>query len=212
MNFQLLVRMRNFLKLLSLTIIALRIKIGQLYYKFMLGLKFYMLGVQYGSFTTGGALMKLYISKRGKLIIGQNVDFANKWEVGYPNKIYIRIGKEGCVKIGDNVGINSSTIICDDRVEIGNNVHIGGNSKIYDTNFHNMNYLERRNPNLNGVAKTSPVIIEDDVFIGIGVLIGKGVRIGARSIIAAGSVVVKSVPSDELWGGNPAKFIKKINI
>lgn len=87
MNFQLLVRMRNFLKLLSLTIIALRIKIGQLYYKFMLGLKFYMLGVQYGSFTTGGALMKLYISKRGKLIIGQNVDFANKWEVGYPNKI-----------------------------------------------------------------------------------------------------------------------------
>ena len=32
--------------------------------------------------------MKLYISKRGKLIIGQNVDFANKWEVGYPNKIY----------------------------------------------------------------------------------------------------------------------------
>lgn len=75
-----------------------------------------------------------------------------------------------------------------------------------------MNYKERRNSELNEIAKTSPVIIEDDVFIGTGVLIGKGVTIGARSIIAAGSVVVKSVPADELWGGNPAKFIKKINI
>lgn len=34
--------------------------------------------------------------------------------------------------------------------------------------------------------------------------------IGERSIIAAGSVVVKDVPPDEVWGGNPAKFIKKI--
>lgn len=204
--------MKNRLRLFSLAFIHTKIKVDHLFYNFMLRLKFYMFGVQHGSFTTGGGLMKLYVSRKGKLIVGNNVNFANKWGVGYPNKIYIRIRKEGCVKIGNNVGINSSTIICDDRVEIGNNVHIGGNSKIYDTNFHNMNYLERRNPKLNGIAKTSPVIIEDDVFIGTGVLIGKGVRIGARSIIAAGSVVVKSVPPDELWGGNPAKFIKKINI
>ena len=200
------------LKLFSLAFIGIKIKTGQLFYKFLLCLKFCMFGVQYGSFTTGGGLMKLYVSRKGKLIIGKNVNFANKWGIGYPNKIYIRIRKEGYVKIGNNVGINSSTIICDDHIEIGNNVHIGGNSKIYDTNFHNMNYLERRDPNLNGFAKTSPVIIEDDVFIGTGVLIGKGVRIGARSIIAAGSVVVKSVPPDELWGGNPANFIKKINV
>ena len=43
-------------------------------------------------------------------------------------------------------------------------------------------------------------------------VVNQGVTIGARSIIAAGSVVTKNVPADEIWGGNPAQFIKKINI
>lgn len=200
------------MRILYLIFFYLNLKIGQFFYKIILLLKFKILDVSYVSFRTGGGLTKLYISRNGKLILGKNVNFANKWEIGYPNNIYIRIRNNGVVKIGNNVGINSSSIFCDESITIGNNVHIGGHTKIYDTNFHNMNYKERRNSELNGVAKTSPVIIEDDVFIGTGVLIGKGVTIGARSIIAAGSVVVKSVPADELWGGNPAKFIKKINI
>ena len=173
------------MRILYLLFYHLNLKISKIFYKICLLFKFNILGVSYGSFETGGGLMKLYISRKGQLIIGENANFANKWEVGYPNKI---------------------------SITIGNNVHIGGSTKIYDTNFHNMNYNERRVAELNGETKTSPVIIEDDVFIGTGVLIGKGVTIGARSIIAAGSVVVKSVPADELWGGNPAKFIKKINI
>lgn len=200
------------MRILYLIFFYLNLKIGQFFYKIILLLKFKILDVSYVSFRTGGGLTKLYISRNGKLILGKNVNFANKWGIGYPNNIYIRIRNNGVVKIGNNVGINSSSIFCDESITIGNNVHIGGHTKIYDTNFHNMNYKERRNSELNGVAKTSPVIIEDDVFIGTGVLIGKGVTIGARSIIAAGSVVVKSVPADELWGGNPAKFIKKINI
>ena len=58
-------------------------------------------------------------------------------------------------------------------------------------------------------TKTSPIVIEDDVFIGANSIICKGVHIGARSIIAAGSVVVKDIPRDEVWGGNPARFIRK---
>ena len=52
------------------------------------------------------------------------------------------------------------------------------------------------------------MVIEDDVFVGTSCLILKGVTIGARSVIAAGSVVTHNVPPDEIWGGNPAKFIK----
>ncbi|MNL65825.1 2,3,4,5-tetrahydropyridine-2,6-dicarboxylate N-acetyltransferase [compost metagenome] len=57
--------------------------------------------------------------------------------------------------------------------------------------------------------KKEPIIIEQDVFIGANSIILKGVTIGARSIIGAGSIVTKNVPADEIWGGNPAKFIRK---
>lgn len=57
---------------------------------------------------------------------------------------------------------------------------------------------------------SAPVIIEDNAFIGARSIILKGVTIGANSIIGAGSVVTKSIPANEIWAGNPAKFIRKI--
>ncbi|WP_103192495.1 acyltransferase [Formosa algae] len=47
--------------------------------------------------------------------------------------------------------------------------------------------------------------------MGASSIILKGVTIGENSIIGAGSVVTKSVPCNEIWGGNPAKFIRKID-
>jgi len=38
----------------------------------------------------------------------------------------------------------------------------------------------------------------------------KGVTVGARSVIGAGAIVTKSVPPGEIWGGNPAKLIRKL--
>ncbi|KAB6168334.1 acyltransferase, partial [Bacteroides xylanisolvens] len=79
-----------------------------------------------------------------------------------------------------------------------------------------INYLERREERVyKDWSKLNidhaPIVIEDDVFIGAHCIISKGVTIGARSIVAAGSVVVKSIPPDEVWGGNPARFIKKLS-
>jgi acetyltransferase-like isoleucine patch superfamily enzyme len=52
------------------------------------------------------------------------------------------------------------------------------------------------------------VIIEDNVFIGAHSTILKGVTIGKNSVIGACSVVTKNIPPNEIWAGNPAKFIK----
>ena len=57
---------------------------------------------------------------------------------------------------------------------------------------------------LGGVA---PVTIGNNVFIGINAIILKGVTIGDNAIIGAGSVVTRDIPSNEVWGGNPAKKI-----
>ena len=97
------------------------------------------------------------------------------------------------------------------KIEIGNNVNIGAGSSIYDSDFHSLNFLDRRNVQLDSINKISaPVSIGDDVFIGTQVMILKGVNIGERSIIGARSLVVKDVPEGEIWAGNPARFIRKI--
>ena len=61
----------------------------------------------------------------------------------------------------------------------------------------------------NGGA-TKPVEIREGAFVGAHCIILKGVTIGKEAIVGAGSVVTKSIPDGEIWGGNPAKFIRKI--
>lgn len=82
---------------------------------------------------------------------------------------------------------------------------------IMDFNFHSTDWHNRldRKEDVNN-RRNAPIKIGDVVFIGARSIICKGVTIGDHSMIAAGSVVVKYVPANEVWGGNPAKFIKKI--
>lgn len=101
--------------------------------------------------------------------------------------------------------------MCHNHIMIGDNVMIGVGTHIYDTNFHNINpYLRIDKHDPIEQVKTAPIVIKDNVFIGAYSIILKGVTIGKNSIVAAGSVVINSIPDNEIWGGNPAKFIKKI--
>ena len=59
-------------------------------------------------------------------------------------------------------------------------------------------------------ACTTPVTIEDDVWIGANVVVLPGVRIGTHSVVAAGAIVTKDVPPYSLVAGVPAKVIKQI--
>ena len=54
-----------------------------------------------------------------------------------------------------------------------------------------------------------PAKIDNDVWIGDGVLIYPGINISTGTIIATQSVLTKSTGPYEIWGGNPAKLIKK---
>lgn len=53
------------------------------------------------------------------------------------------------------------------------------------------------------------VKIGENVFIGMNTLIVNAVNIGNNAVIGAGSVVICDIPANEVWAGNPAKFIKK---
>lgn len=128
----------------------------------------------------------------------------------------IQVENGATLQIGRMSGMSNVSIWVRDKVIIGDYVTIGAETIINDSNSHCINYLERRGERKKGIVtqelniKRAPIYIEDDVFIGARSIICKGVRIGARSVVAAGSVVVKDIPSDEVWGGNPCKFLRKL--
>ncbi len=117
---------------------------------------------------------------------------------------------EGKIKVGDSCGFTNTAICSMESVEIGNHVLLGGGVKIYDTDFHSLDYKIRRDIVHDHDRKSKKVIIEDDVFVGAGSLILKGSVIGKKSIIGAGSVVSGEIPSGQIWAGNPARYIKDV--
>lgn len=60
-----------------------------------------------------------------------------------------------------------------------------------------------------GRPELGETVIEDDAWIGAQCILMAGVRIGAGAIVASGSVVTKDVPPREIWGGIPAKLIRR---
>ena len=146
------------------------------------------------------------INRPSKVVFGKGLIITGGYSINAlspSERSCILVRKDTELIIGDNCGFSSICISVHDSIRI-------------DSNGHCINYLERRMEReckdwskLN--IDHAPIVIEDDVFIGACCIISKGITIGARSIVAAGSVVVKSIPADEVWGGNPAKFIKKVS-
>jgi acetyltransferase-like isoleucine patch superfamily enzyme len=165
------------------------------------------------SFNTRG-VPYVSVAIGGKCTIGKNLFMNNGIStnpIGVANRCTIFVDKNAELTIGDNLGISQSALICHTSIKIGNHVNIGGGVCIYDTDFHSLDPQVRVNPISDNANKVKmPVIIEDHVFIGAHSLILKGVTIGENSIIGAGSVLTKSVPANQIWAGNPAKFIRQI--
>lgn len=152
--------------------------------------------------------------KNGTLVIGKNFRCNNKIKsnsIGLIQPCVFNIATAGAeIVIGNNVGISGSTINATKSIKIGNNVLIGSGCIITDTDSHPIDWQDRIN-NRNERTISSPIIIEDNVFIGARSIILKGVTIGKNSVIGAGSIVTKSITANSIAGGNPAKVIKYLN-
>lgn len=112
------------------------------------------------------------------------------------------------LQIGDNFAMTGGSIIAAEKVVIGDNVNVGANTTIMDTDFHPLDVQARRMDSL--PSNTAPVIIEDDVFIGMNCLVLKGVTIGRGSVVGAGGVVTKDVLPNVIVAGNPARVIGNV--
>ena len=168
--------------------------------------------------------VSISISKNAKINIIGSLDFNVTQTYNLNNK------SVGYIVIGDNANINcignfvissgcrlgvlknaeltlgsgyinyDSKIYCFNKVSIGQNVAIGENVIIRDSDNHSLTGQQ---------SISAPIIIEDNVWIGMNSTILKGVRIGKGSVIAAGSVVTHDIPENCVAAGVPAKVIRE---
>ena len=156
----------------------------------------------------------------------------------------VHIRKEGGrVRIGRDCLVEGRLVAetADARIEIANNVYVGGNTiiasvasisigddvlisyqcLIADSDNHSVRYSIRKKDLAdwrNGgqhdwtTTVTRPVTIGRGAWLGARVIVLKGVNIGEGAVIGAGSVVTRDVPAWSVAGGNPARVIRTLGV
>lgn len=161
---------------------------------------------------------KVIVNKGGKLNFGDKRNRKSKLETrllleknarleinGNRNFMYdsdIQIFEGASLSFGSGRCNSGLKIVCSDSIIIGDNVNIGRDVWIRDNNGgHHIIQT--------GYTDKSPVIINDNVWIGSNVVIMKGVTVGEGAVVAANSVVTSNVPAYSLVSGNPAKVVSE---
>jgi len=155
-------------------------------------------------------LGKTYFKKvpNTKIIIGDNCIFNSNLQAStiYNRTCSFLTNRSNFIatlEIGNNCGFSGTVIGAFRSIKIGDNVMCGANTFIFDGDFH----LD--DPR---VGDPRPIIIEDNVWLGINSIVMKGVSIGKNSIIGANSVVVKDIPANVIAAGNPCRVIKPLTL
>lgn len=120
----------------------------------------------------------------------------------------IEVGAGGSVVIGDDTHIQAS---CNLKGFLGS-LFIGRNIQIaphcgfspYEHNFEDRGKLIQEQ----GIRSAGDIVLEDDVWLGLGVNVLEGVRIGQGAVIGAGAVVTKDVPAYAVAAGVPARVVR----
>lgn len=156
------------------------------------------------NYYNGFALFVRY--KNSKISIGKKCIFNSSSTsnlIGINHKCIIStLQKEASITIGDKCGFSGTTIGCACSITLGDNVRCGANTLITDTDWH------MDDPRS---GKCEPIIIEDNVWLGINSSVLKGVTIGKNSVIGAGSIVTRSIPANVIAAGNPCRVIREID-
>ena len=120
------------------------------------------------------------------------------------------------ITIGNNCQVNDSVHIAALKsVSIADNVLIA--SRVFITDLNHGGYGDNLHSDPLSICKDrqltgTPVVIEQNVWLGEGVVVLPGVTIGQGTIIGANAVVSKNVPAFSIAVGNPAKVIKTYNV
>lgn len=144
------------------------------------------------------------------LVLGDNV-YVYTWTE-------FNIEPGGLVEVGDGSTLVGAVFMCAERITVGKRVVVSYHVTIADSDFHSTDAQTRRADAIANAPhgdrshrptiESRPVVIEDDVWIGIGAIILKGVHIGRGARVDAGSVVTRNVACGARVHGNPARVLE----
>jgi acetyltransferase-like isoleucine patch superfamily enzyme len=149
-----------------------------------------------------GALPRVYgrprITNLGRIEIGDRFLMFNQTVrsemVAHPG---------GRIEIGHRVFLNyGASISAHQLVRIGDACQLGSYACLMDNDYHRVE--DRSRP-----GDSAPIILENNVWLGVRVVVLKGVRIGENTVVGAGSVVTRDIPPDVLAAGVPARVIRR---
>lgn len=136
---------------------------------------------------------------------GTLAKFGNKTNIA--EGVVISVAGNGQFSIDESSTISINSIItCRNQISIGKNVMIAPNVTMFD---HDHAFKGNENMNSQGYI-LSPIIIDDNVWIGNGSLILKGVHIGEGAVIAAGSLVTKDVQPNSIFYNKRENTMKSL--
>jgi UDP-3-O-[3-hydroxymyristoyl] glucosamine N-acyltransferase len=157
---------------------------------------------------------KFFKPKEARIIKGSNVVIGKNVVIGgegfgyeFDDDVLVKFPHYGGVIIESDVDIGNNT--CIDRGALGNTIIMKG-TKIDNLVHiaHNVEIGERclvvANVGIGGSVK-----IGNDCYIGFGATIKNGVKIGNNVVVGMGAVVLRDIPDNEVWVGNPARNINE---
>jgi maltose O-acetyltransferase len=121
----------------------------------------------------------------------------------YLRRCGAQVGKNCSIApLNKDVGIDARLLKIGNHVEIAREV-------VFITHDGAARALRHRVP---GVPVFSPIVVEDNCFIGCGAILCPGIRIGRKSVVAPSSVVISDVPPGVIVRGAPARIVAPTQI
>lgn len=154
-------------------------------------------------------VVPLLLNGKGKIQFGNNVqNGVTAAHFFYTTYNYIfAMDEKSEVIIGNNVVLaNGASIQATTRITIEDNVMIGINCFLVDTDGHDLDPDKR----MTGEPKSGHITIKKNAVVFYNSIVLKGVTIGENSVIGSCSVVTKDIPSNVFAAGNPAKVIRNL--
>lgn len=134
------------------------------------------------------------------VFVAPNAALVGDVKVGHGSSIWY-----GCILRGD---VNSITVGSGTNIQDHTLVHVAKTNVSRSV----LPTIIGSNVTIGHSAVLHGCTIDDDAFVGMGATLLDGVVVEKNAMVAAGALVIPDtrIPSGEVWGGNPARFLRKL--